>query len=153
MKAKIENWCLTLIGDAYTAPECRTTVVAGKVFEREGFAAGSHIVTSKIVDSGPDWVKTASGTVYKLGKISDEYTVYLEKKGLMVDPAHAGLTIKRPVEEKVEAINLRSNTNPFAEDTLFARAVSTKDRQRGGRFFYTFELCSGILVERGGVLG
>ena len=143
------SWSLVLEGSPFTPPECRTQVASGKVFGRDGFTDGSRIVTSRIVDSGPDWIRTENGTTYKLGEIAADYVTYLNKKGRIIDPKHAGLTIPAPESVATKTIHLRSNTTPGSATVIFARARRTEDRMLGGRFFYTFKDKAGMLIEKG----
>lgn len=39
----------------------------GQAFGRKGFDDGATVMTSAVVDKGPGWVVTESGTLYRLG--------------------------------------------------------------------------------------
>ena len=77
---KLENWSITARPrDPYQAPELWGSVLAGKVFGHPEFQDGSPIWSSLIKEVDGRIVKTHSGSVYTLGKVSEDYVKWCEE--------------------------------------------------------------------------
>ncbi len=79
---RLEDWFITSDSDnPYKAPELRAQKLSGKIYDDETkrFEDGTEVITSTIVkyDFENELIQTKS-TEYKLGKISDEYSKWLE---------------------------------------------------------------------------
>jgi len=82
----LENWSITRrpSSDPYKAPELWPLVLQGNVSNDYRFLHNEPITTSRIVEFHPfdpngGWAATRSGTVYKLGSISSEWTKYMKE--------------------------------------------------------------------------
>lgn len=76
MPILLDDWSVTIIDDdPYLPPERRPSTLHGKVYGHPRFENGKCVFTSKPVAYRPDdrLFKTYSGSVYKLGKINQEY--------------------------------------------------------------------------------
>jgi len=76
---KLEDWSVTAIGGPYTAPELWREALYGKVYGHPKFNNGDKVRTSPIKKVDGRMITTASGTVYKIGKISPIYRKWLRK--------------------------------------------------------------------------
>jgi hypothetical protein len=73
---RLENWSVICLNvNPYMAPEGQEKQLHGEVFDHPGFEDGEVISTSAIINYDADGktVRTSSGSVYTLGKISEEY--------------------------------------------------------------------------------
>ncbi len=78
----IENWSLKGSGGGpYDPPETRRYTVSGQVFGNPKFNDGERITTSYLVAVSGCEVETHSGSVYRLGRLSDEYMEWCRENG------------------------------------------------------------------------
>jgi hypothetical protein len=84
---RIENWHLSghVVG-LYDPPETQRLQISGQVFGSPNprFPDGKRITTSDLVSVEGRDVTTRSGSVYTLGKVSEEYMEWCEKEGCHV---------------------------------------------------------------------
>lgn len=79
---RIENW--SLVGGElrqYDPPELTRFSIAGQVFGNPKFDEGKRITTSAIVAISGCEVETHSGSIYQLGKPSDDYMLWCQENG------------------------------------------------------------------------
>jgi len=82
---RIENWSLKgNNGGPYDPPETRRFKVSGRVFGNPKFDEGERITTSHIEAVSGIEVSTHSGSVYQLGRPSDEYLEWCREEGCHV---------------------------------------------------------------------
>lgn len=71
---RLENWAITFTQqDPFKAPEQAATQLTGEVYGHPRFDDGTFVVTSKIVGTQDEIVKTYSGSEYELGVVHPEY--------------------------------------------------------------------------------
>ena len=73
---RLENWSVGFIGDQYTAPELRVSILQGNVYNHPNPARhpdGKSISTSPIIGKRNRKIVTKSGTEYHLGKVDPNY--------------------------------------------------------------------------------
>ncbi len=80
---RIENWSLSDWGP-YDLPENQRFKVSGQVFGNPKFFDGDRITTSFLVAVSGCEVSTYSGSVYRLGKPSDDYMEWCRENGCHV---------------------------------------------------------------------
>ncbi len=68
----LENWAL-VNRDPYLAPELATFSLVGGVYGDPTREPGKRIITSMVVGKVGEYVKTFSGSFYKLGAVDPEY--------------------------------------------------------------------------------
>ena len=78
---KIENWSMINdpVNDMYTAPECRSYIICGNVYNHKSYEDGKFIRTSAIVNVNGRIVETYSGSIYELGKPDEDYLKFLKE--------------------------------------------------------------------------
>ena len=73
----IENWRIIAADSPYTAPECLgSRKIVGEVFGHPKKEDGAEVITSRIITIGKfeeGSVIETRNTLYKLGKMSEEY--------------------------------------------------------------------------------
>jgi len=78
----IVNWSLKgSNGGPYDPPETRRFKVSGEVHHSPRFADGERITTSYLVGISGIEINTFSGSVYHLGRPSDEYMEWCQANG------------------------------------------------------------------------
>lgn len=80
LTVQIEDWFITSSDDVYTAPECRTKQICGRVFGHPNFADGSQITSSEIISIEFPFVQTRN-TRYKTGTPSLGYIEWCKENG------------------------------------------------------------------------
>lgn len=78
MTKLIENWFIGRKTDPFQAPETAYNIICGIV-------DGVKIATSMIVDNNGRMITTASGTVYELGEISQDYLNWMKENDIPYD--------------------------------------------------------------------
>ena len=82
-RAILRNWAVRVMADAYTAPECITTFLAGEVYGHPDFKDGHRIYTSHVEHRGKfedgDTVETQN-TRYILDGICPHYKKWNDLK-------------------------------------------------------------------------
>jgi hypothetical protein len=78
---RIEDWSIVQSGDAYTAPELRSSLLVGKVFGHPNFRPGEKVTSSPIRQIRGGIVETMNRK-YVLGRVSPEYRDWANKKGI-----------------------------------------------------------------------
>ena len=83
---KLDNWAIVDNSTPYIAPELIRKYAVGNVYGHSKYPDGHSIRTSSLVEINlkQRYVKTASGSKYKLGKMKPEYAAYrrsLKKEG------------------------------------------------------------------------
>lgn len=91
MIVKLENWAFEACSSPWTAPEAVRLRLTGVCKGHHRKPDGSRIVTSKVeqIHHSTRLVRTASGTVYRLGKVSAEYAAW----ALVHAPEHEALVL------------------------------------------------------------
>ena len=69
----LQDWAIVSNATPYTAPECITQSLHGRVYGHAKFADGETVRTSYIVGKRGHLVVTKSGSLYKLGRVSKKY--------------------------------------------------------------------------------
>lgn len=69
----LQDWAVVSSATPYTAPECITQSLRGKVYGHTKFTDGESVITSYIIGKRAHLVVTKSGSLYKLGRVSKEY--------------------------------------------------------------------------------
>lgn len=82
---KIEDWSVSGNADPYLPPECRVTMLAGRVYGHPVKSDGEKVRTSAIVKVNGRTVTTLSGTVYRLGRVSKSYLQWLKDNNIKYD--------------------------------------------------------------------
>lgn len=73
--------------DPYLPPEVKNLSVQGEVYGHPKFEDGTHITTSRIIDTRGKLVKTLSGTRYRLvGDPHPDYAAWCQEQGIDLDP-------------------------------------------------------------------
>lgn len=75
----IENWSCVGQKDPYLPPEALCISLQGNVYGHPSFMDGDEVVTTPVISAKGLNVRVASGRVYILGKVSDEYREWLEQ--------------------------------------------------------------------------
>lgn len=71
---RIENWSVGCpYTDPYKAPELQTMCLMGNVYGHPRFEDGHFVHTSAMESTNRGFIKTYSGTTYRLGKIDPKY--------------------------------------------------------------------------------
>lgn len=73
MKYQLKEWSFGSNDSPYTAPECRSFVLGGKVFGHPKHQDGKNIITSTIVGKRNGCVVTRSGSEYELLEPASDY--------------------------------------------------------------------------------
>lgn len=87
---KIENWSVVFEqADPYKPPERRRSCLLGNVYDHPSHhhPDGKLVVTSRIVETFGDRVKTKSGNLYVLGKPDPGYAAWLKNNHPHIDLA------------------------------------------------------------------
>lgn len=86
---EIHNWALQSVGDDFTAPECRSNSISGKVTNHSSQPDGQTILTSHPVRIQGRVVTTRSGNQYRLvGRPRKEFELFMKEKGILYDVVH-----------------------------------------------------------------
>jgi len=82
--SRIENWSIIDLdyNNYYLAPELRRSALNGSIFDDDRFADGTIITTSSIETVDQRKVRTKSGTIYYLGKVSSDYKKHYPNRNL-----------------------------------------------------------------------
>lgn len=88
---RLEQWSVYL--DPFKAPESCDKRLVGRVYGHKRHKDGKMVTTSRFVAASGRVVTTASGTVYRLGRICPKYRAWLRENGIPYDS-------KRPVRVK-----------------------------------------------------
>jgi len=91
---RLENWSVST-DNPYYPPEAGRQYLAGNVYGHPRFEDGHRILTSKPVKADGRLITTFSGSVYQLGKVSDDYLAWLTEHGFKFDE-------KNPIKFKGE---------------------------------------------------
>lgn len=80
---RLENWSIgSPLSSVYMAPEARTKVLHGNVYDHDRFSDGDVVTTSGLVSLDiPARVATTRNTAYVLGDPDPEYVKYCESIG------------------------------------------------------------------------
>lgn len=95
---RIEDWSVVVSRDDMYLPPEQCGRINGAAYNHPEFSDGSRVVTSLIMEASGREVKTASGSVYRLGEPKAEYLDYLAKNGFRYDPEQP-IKVRRPGEE------------------------------------------------------
>lgn len=75
---RLENWSVIKTDlNPYAPPEQQFGQLRGAVYGHPKHGNGTIVHTSWIIDANGKHVKTISGTIYELGKISTEYFAFV----------------------------------------------------------------------------
>ena len=72
---RLENWSIVDLDadNPYLAPELHRPALHGTIFDDDRFSDGTVVTTSAITAVDQRKVRTKSGTIYYLGRVSEEY--------------------------------------------------------------------------------
>lgn len=100
---KLENWATITSPDPWLAPELQRLYLVGTVYNHsdpERHPDGKEIRTSYIVEAQGRVVKTASGSVYKLGRIDPDFREFLRTERPGWDWRNPITVIETVIEEE-----------------------------------------------------
>jgi hypothetical protein len=81
--------------NVFLAPECIKPLLMGNIFNHPKYKDGTNIITSSIIESNGNKIKTISGSLYLIeGEPSTEYKDYCFQNNIVIDLNNPILTIK-----------------------------------------------------------
>lgn len=95
-RAILQDWSVR--SDPYQAPEARRAWLVGRVFGSASFNDGECIATGAVTEACGRVVTTASGSVYRLGRVCKDYRAWLREQGTEYDPSHPVKVVDTPEE-------------------------------------------------------
>lgn len=94
---RLEEWAITEYEpDPYTPPEARGIHLSGIVTGHPKWADAHRVTTSRVVEVNGRIVTTRSGSIYRLGEVSENYLKWLTEHGYKHDPENP-IRVKTPV--------------------------------------------------------
>ena len=80
----IQDWSVVGGGTPYTAPECRTQHLRGRVYDHPSFEDGERIRSSALRSIDGDGTAETRNTTYTLGNPSPDYAAWCVRHGYNV---------------------------------------------------------------------
>lgn len=89
MLPRIENWGIVSDDDPWIAPEMRTQMFSGNIYNHPDFKDGTHVTTSSWIDYNEDerTIITAAGRTIVLGKPDKSYVKWCKDNGVHIPTA------------------------------------------------------------------
>ena len=84
---RLEDWAISPDWtNPYCAPECRETIMGGKIYNDDRFEDGKQIATSKFVGLDLEKMQAQTrNTLYDLGEPNKEWMEKLKEKGMTLE--------------------------------------------------------------------